>query len=418
MAAESRPDSLSDMDDNRSMQRSDWVVAVAMFAVASLAIFIVHDVVPDKVTSKLPYWGDILITGAMTLPLAWRRVKPLWVVTLIGPLFALYRFLEVPEGSVSSFAIFLAIFAAGAYSDASLRHWLRGAAVGFSGLALVYSLLGQEEFVGFDGLTLGALSLAINAGFFAAAWLLGDAWRRRRIDAAELARRADQLAAEREARAHRAVLDERVRIARELHDVVAHHVSVMGVQAAGARRILESDPARAADALASVEDSSRQAVTELHRLVGFLRSADEEASVEPQPAIEDLDELVARVIEAGLPVEVRTIGKPRELPLAVGLSAYRIVQEALTNVIKHAGSVPTTVIVSYLDNALEVQVVNQRSRTAKPGPGEPGGRGQLGMRERASMVGGDLRFGPIKGGGYRVAARLPTEGIYEDGLSA
>ncbi len=400
------------------MQRSDWIVAVTMFAVAAFSIFILRDVVPDKITSKLPYWGDILITAALHLPLAWRRVAPLRVAGFVGPLFALYRYLEVPEPNVSSLAIFLAIFAAGAYSDASARHLVRGVAVAFSGLALLYSIFGQEDFVGFDGLTLAALSLAINAGFFTASWLLGDAWRRRRIDAAELARRADQLAVEREARARRAVLDERVRIARELHDVVAHHVSVMGVQAAGARRILASDPGRAADALASVEQSSREAVTELHRLVGFLRSEGEEATVEPQPTIDDLDQLVERVREAGLPVEVRKIGRPRELPLAVGLSAYRIVQEALTNVIKHAGGAETTVIVSYLDKALEIQVVNTRSPSPHDRTGESGGRGQLGMRERAAMVGGDLDFGSIKGGGYRVSARLPTEGIYEDGMTA
>jgi signal transduction histidine kinase len=404
--------------DDRSMQRSDWIVAVAMFAVATFTIFILRDVVPDEVTSKLPYWGDILITAALHLPLAWRRVRPLWVVAWVGPLFALYRYLEVPEPNVSSLAIFLAIFAAGAYSDAPSRHLLRGVAVAFSAMALLYSIFGQEEFVGFDGLTLAALSLAINAGFFAAAWLLGDAWRRRRIDAIELARRADQLAVEREARARRAVLDERVRIARELHDVVAHHVSVMGVQAAGARRILDVDPARAATALASVEASSRQAVTELHRLVGFLRSEGDETSIEPQPTIEDVDELIERVREAGLPVEVRRIGKARELPLAVDLSAYRIIQEALTNVIKHAGSAPTTVILSYLDQAVEIQVVNTRGTSGIEPAGESGGRGQLGMRERAMMVGGDLSVGSIKGGGYRVAARLPTDGIYEDGMTA
>jgi signal transduction histidine kinase len=404
--------------DDRSMQRSDWIVAVAMFAVAIFTIFIIRDVVPDEVTSKLPYWGDILITAALLLPLAWRRVRPLWVAAWVGPLFAIFRYLEVPEPNVSALAIFLAIFAAGAYSDAPSRHLLRGVAVAFSGLALLYSIFGTQEFVGFDGLTLAALSLAINAGFFVAAWLLGDAWRKRRIDAVELARRADQLAVEREARARRAVLDERVRIARELHDVVAHHVSVMGVQAAGARRILDADPARAAAALASVEDSSRQAVTELHRLVGFLRSEEDEPSIEPQPTIEDLDELIDRVREAGLPVEVRRIGKARELPLAVDLSAYRIIQEALTNVIKHAGSAPTTVILSYLDKAVEIQVVNTRGAPGIEPAGESGGRGQLGMRERVMMVGGDLSVGSIKGGGYRVAARLPTDGIYEDGMTA
>lgn len=332
-------------------------------------------------------------------------------------MFAIYRLLDIPEGSVSSFAIFLAVFAAGAYSDDPRRNPLRVVALILSAGVLIESFLTEVDFVGFDAVTLIFVNSAVNVGFFAAAWLLGDAWRKRRIDAEELARRADQLAAEREDRARRAVLDERVRIARELHDVVAHHVSVMGVQAAGARRILQSDPERASEALSSVEASSRKAVTELQRLVGFLRSSEDPAGdVAPQPTISELGDLVEQVGRAGLPVHVRTVGMERDIPLAVGLSVYRIVQESLTNVMKHAGMVPTTVVVSYVADAIEVEIVNGTSKVAAPSEG--GGRGLLGMRERAAMLGGELDSGPARAGGYRVAARLPTDGAFDDAMSA
>lgn len=401
------------MSEPSSVRRSDVALGVGMTLLAMLAVFIVRDIAPENVKSPLPIWGDLLLTAGLHLPLIWRRVAPLACLAWVGPMFAVYRLLDVPEASVSSFAIFLVIFAAGAYSDDPRRTPLRAAALVLSAGVLIESFLTDIDFVGFDAVTLIFLSAAVNVGFFAAAWLLGDVWRKRRLDAEELARRADQLAAEREDRARRAVVDERVRIARELHDVVAHHVSVMGVQAAGARRILQSDPDRAAEALTAVEASSRKAVTELQRLVGFLRSADDASQeLTPQPTLAEVDDLVEQVREAGLPVRLQVVGQPREVPLAVGLSAYRIVQESLTNVMKHAGMVDTTVVISYLDDAVEVEVVNAPAKAPISSSGS--GRGVMGMRERTAMLGGELESGPARVGGHRIAARLPTEGAFDE----
>jgi signal transduction histidine kinase len=367
------------------------------------------------VESQLNLAGDLALTAALIVPLLWRRHAPLMTASIIGPLFAVYRIAKVPEGSVSTFAVFIAIFAAGAYSASRRRNQVRAIASAWSAVALGAAIAGETEYVGFDFLTLIFLNFGVNIAFFAAAWLLGDAWRRRQEDAIELELRATQLAAQREENAARAVVNERLRIARELHDVVAHHVSVMGVQAAGARSILSTDPARASEALSSVEESSRQAVTELQRLVGFLRSDDDDSSVAPQPTIDALESLIGQVESAGLSVTVEKVGAERALPMAVSLSAYRIVQEALTNVIKHAGAVNATVIVSYVRGALDVEVVNAAGGVVVPSSGS--GRGQLGMVERAAMVGGSVTVGPLRSGGYRVAAHLPTESGFDVGLS-
>src|SRR5690606_21174209 len=239
-----------------------------------------------------------------------------------------------------------------------------------------------QEYVGLDLFVLTSYSVALNLAFCIAGWLLGDAQRTRRHNEAELERRAVQLAAEREERARRAVLDERVRIARELHDVVAHHVSVMGVQAAGARRMLDRDTQRVSDALAAVEESGRQAVSELQRLVGFLRKEEGPDDTHAQPTLDDIDSLIA---SSGLPARLARIGRSRPVPSSVGLSAYRIVQESLTNVLKHAGEVPTTVVLTYTTTALQVEVRNERGAAQHPGNGT--GRGLLGMRERVAMLG-------------------------------
>jgi signal transduction histidine kinase len=219
---------------------------------------------------------------------------------------------------------------------------------------------------------------------------------------------------EREERARRAVTDERLRIARELHDVVAHHVSVMGVQAGAARRVLAADPDRAAEALAAIEESGRQAVGELQKLVGFLRSADETNGMAPQPTMDDLPRLLDQTRATGLPVELRTIGAPRPVTASVALSIYRIVQEGLTNALKHAGPVPTTVVLTYGLDSLDVEIVNARG-TLRPSPG--GGRGLLGMRERVAMLGGRFEAGATTDGGFRVAAGLPTMTPYEQAVT-
>ncbi len=245
---------------------------------------------------------------------------------------------------------------------------------------------------------------------FAIAWVIGDSLRTRRAYLAELEARAARLEREREQRDERAVIDERARIARELHDVIAHNVSVMVVQAAAGEEVFDEDPGKARESLAAVATTGRAALTELRRLLGVIRAEDDRAgehSYEPQPGIEYLSELVAQVREAGLPVELSVIGQPRPLPEGIGLCAYRIVQEALTNTLKHAHAASAKVNVRYVADAVELQVIDD-GRGSSPVNGEQG-HGLIGMRERVALFGGELAASPRAGDGYEVRARLPLE---------
>jgi signal transduction histidine kinase len=232
-----------------------------------------------------------------------------------------------------------------------------------------------------------------------AAWAAGRAVRTRTEHASQLARRADRLEAERAT----VVAQERARIARELHDVVAHSVSVMVVQAAAATEMLKQDPERAAQPLAAVEETGRQALVEMGRLVGLLREG-EHFGLAPQPGLDDLDALAAQVTDAGLPVEVRIEGARGPVPLGVDLSAYRVIQEALTNALKHGGQARAHVLLRFETDALEVEVVDDGSGVS---PMHSGGHGLIGMRERVSVFGGEFHAGPRPGGGYTVRARMP-----------
>ena len=240
--------------------------------------------------------------------------------------------------------------------------------------------------------------------FLVAAYSSGVAFRRRALLAEVLAERADRAERERELRAREAVVDERSRIARELHDVVAHDVSVMVVQAQGAARVLEGEQPEVREALAAIETTGRAAVDEMRRLLGVLRRSDEEIALAPQPSLSRLDALVAGVREAGLPVELEVLGDPAPLPPGVDLSAYRIVQEALTNALKHAGPAQARVVVRYRPDAVELEVSDD-------GAGAPGalgtGHGLVGMRERVALYGGDLQAGQRGEGGWALRARLP-----------
>lgn len=235
---------------------------------------------------------------------------------------------------------------------------------------------------------------------------------------------------EREAAARTAVDAERARIARELHDIVSHTVSVMVVQAAAAGEVLTSMPGEAATALRAVEDAGRGALTELRHLLGLLvpteeltpgkeRARNEEPALdeEPQPSLRRLSALVDRIAFAGLPVEVRISGEPRPLPAGVDLTAYRIVQEALTNALKHGDGGTAEVTVRYADRSLRVEVLNTGPSvlTTRPGRPKPGaassgnGRGLAGLRARVAVYGGDLDARRRLGGGYRVRARIPLD---------
>jgi signal transduction histidine kinase len=233
--------------------------------------------------------------------------------------------------------------------------------------------------------------------------------------AAVLAERAKLIAAQQEERTRRAALAERVRIAREMHDIVAHHLSVVVIQAQGAQRMAEKDPARAKCAMADVERTGRTALDEMRHLLGLLRTgepgeaaaAGPDAALGPALGLSDLESLAAGMRTAGLPVTVVRRGPPREVPEDAGLTVYRIVQESLTNVLKHAGAAAATVEVDFAAD-LAVTITDDGRGASAALDAIPGsGRGTAGMRERVAALGGRLAAGPRPGGGYLVRATIP-----------
>ena len=237
----------------------------------------------------------------------------------------------------------------------------------------------------------------------------GQATRSRAQLADELADRAVALERAREGEAQAAVQEERARIARELHDVVAHDVSVMVVQAAAAKRIVEREPDRAEEAIVSIEGTGREALAEMRRLLGVLRRGDEDLALAPQPSLSRVDALLARTRAAGLDVALERSGDDTPLPAGVDLAAYRVVQEALANVVRHAGAEHATVRLTYDPRAVVVEVVDD-GRGAANG-GSKAGHGLIGLRERVELYGGDFEAGPRAEGGFGVRARLPVAGV-------
>jgi signal transduction histidine kinase len=364
----------------------------------------------------------VLLTLAQAVPLVWRRRAPVTVLAVTG-LAALAHLAIGYRPTWAEFGVLIALYTVAAHCPRR-RSMLAAAAVA-AGLA-VYAALAMVRYP--SPLEEDVQGWVVSYVQFAAAWFLGDVQQRRLAYTAKLEALNAQLATEQELRSRWAVAEERARIARELHDVVAHSVSVMVVQAGAARRTLASSPDQATTALGQIESTGRQALVEMRRLLGLLRDGDrEDAALAPQPGLAHLESLAAAAREAGLPVEVTVEGEPRPLPAGVDLSAYRIVQEALTNSLKHAGPARASVRVCYGREVLEVQVWDD-------GPGAPGGaglavvtlgpggvlevsspmagggNGLIGMRERVAMFGGTLEAGPRPGGGYRVAARLPLDG--------
>jgi len=200
------------------------------------------------------------------------------------------------------------------------------------------------------------------------------------------------------------VAEERQRIARELHDVVAHAISVIVVQARGGRRLLDTEPAEARGAFDTIEGTGQQVLGEMRRLLGLLRESEDQLALAPQPSLVRIDDLVEQVRDAGLPVELAIEGEPTELPPGIDLSAYRIVQEALTNALKHAGPATARVTLRYGEDSLELEIADDGSGSAA---GNGGGHGLVGIKERVAMLGGEVEAGGRVAGGYTVRARLP-----------
>jgi signal transduction histidine kinase len=357
---------------------------------------------------------SIILSLVLVIPIAARRVRPAWSFVAVSVAFGVYRVVEVPEPTVSSVVYFIALVSAGIYLAPPSRNRLRVCSVAALVGVLFLSIATVDAPAEIDHLVVStvAFSVAFNVVFFVVAWLLGETFRLRHEREASLVEMTARLENERESRARHAVLDERLRIARELHDVVAHHVSVMGVQAGAARRVLGRDPEAAIAALSTIESSSREGIDELRRLVGFLRADGDVDSLAPQPGLTRLCELVDDATHAGLAVRHIVEGAPRPVPGSIDVSAYRVVQEALTNTRKHANASTADVVVRYLADAVEVEIVDdgRGAATALVAPANGTGHGLVGMRERVVLHDGDLSSGPRSGGGYGVRARFPVRG--------
>jgi signal transduction histidine kinase len=357
---------------------------------------------------KVTFFLAVLLTLMLIIPLILRRYFPLAVLMFMVVVEIYYRFLLIPEPRYTAYAVLFAVASAAAFGNKRWRPWVISLVILFEMIAVISLAIVYPESGWLKGTPLAQfLQLLLNLFLFGAAWWIGEVFRSRREREAELKERTEQLEKEREENAQRAVLDERVRIARELHDVVAHHVSVMGIQAGAARKVLNKQPEKANEALSEIESSSRQAISELHRLLGFLRPKNQVEEVSPQPSLKQLDGLVKEMENLGLPTEVKIIGMEKPIPESVDLSAYRIIQEALTNVLKHAGPAKATVTVKHSIDMMELEIIDNGKGKITGSGKQSGGRGIIGMQERISLHGGKLETGNLPGGGFFVRAKLP-----------
>jgi signal transduction histidine kinase len=345
-----------------------------------------------------PWPIQIVFALGTTVPLLWRRRAPLAVLVVVfGSIAVADMTYDIANNASSPFAgLLVATYASGAYTSRR-DGWIAAGLIGAAVLAMAVTngedVLGDVVFVG---------------GIMYAVWGAATIVRSRQEIAGALAVRTLELEHEREENAKLAVAEERARIARELHDVVAHNLSIMVLQAGAERRAIGDERPQTTEALATIEDTGRTAMAEMRRLLGMLRRTDDELALAPQPSLRYLDDLVSQVRDAGLPVDLRVEGAPRAVAPGVDLSAYRIIQEALTNALKHAGPARARVTVRYGDNELDIEIADDGAGAAAPVPA--GGHGLVGMRERVALFGGDLAAGRRLSGGYVVRAKLPLAG--------
>jgi signal transduction histidine kinase len=388
---------------SRRLPASAWLFDSGLaLAAAGLSTLLFTDFVNDA--QPTPPRGMLALGYALvllhTLPLAARRRFPGTVLgTCVASGLAVLALGMFPE--VLGLAILVAVYSVAAYGG----RWVSLAGLAAAELGAAVAPLPQP-------VRQEVPTVVGNALVIAAAWLLGHFVGVRRAYATQLEERTAELEQAREDLARRAVAEERLRLARELHDVVAHSMSVIAVQSGVGAHVAETQPEEARKALAAIEATSRAGLEELRRLLGVLRQDDgdePQGSLAPVPGLGDLDALLDELGQAGLAVMLRVEGTPAPLPAGVDLSAYRIVQEALTNVVKHAGPARAQVLVCYRPEEVTVEVADDGRGVAAPaGDGQARvGHGLIGMRERVAVFGGDLEAGPRPGGGFRVAARLP-----------
>jgi signal transduction histidine kinase len=361
-------------------RRGDKALAAAITAVALVEVALLD----ESGAIRLMMAAGAVVLGAAAASRA--RLPLLFLGLIVVISVAAAALPQNPDTVVAVGAfVLLAVYSAAAHTGGR-----RSVAAGGLTVALyITDLAADSEGIYVEGIIFYAL-------LFGLPWVAGRAVRRQRLSERGLV--------EERARAAAAIAEERARIARELHDVVAHAISVIVLQARGGRRVLEAEPADAREAFATIERTGQQALEEMRRLLGMLRANDEQLALAPQPSLKELDRLVEQVQAAGLPVQVAVEGEPRELPPGVDLSAYRIVQEALTNALKHSGPARARVTLRYSTDELELEIADDGPGT---GDGSGSGHGLVGMRERVSVYGGELQAGQQPEGGYALRARLP-----------
>ena len=336
-----------------------------------------------------PLWLDLLAVTAGTVPLAFRRRWPFWVsIVIFGSIGARALGAEPLELYPPAIAGLVATYTVASY--APLRDAVLAAA--FAALSLSLAVVNGSG-------TDAAPDPLASAILYGSVWLVGRVVGVRN-------ERARQLHEDRDRHAAEAVAEERARIAREMHDAVSHSLAAIVMQSAGAQNIIDTDPDRARASLASIEATGRRGLVEMRRMLGLLGDADPDASLVPQPGLDRLEELVASVRDGGLQVDLRVEGERRPVQGSVDVSAYRIVQESLTNVMKHAKARSVQVLVGYQPEALTVRVVDDGTGPPDGGGTDGAGRGLAGMRERVQLLGGSLETGAT-GSGFQVSARLP-----------
>lgn len=375
---------------------SDAVLAAIVFVLEVAGIL--GRAVDESGEFSLSMLGDVapatyLLLAASSIALLWRRSRPLIVLGATLTASLVWDVIRLADGP--SLAIFISLYGVGRYVEEDRTSIL---AVASALIVVVADDLIEGEPASSVGLSLGLVFLA---------WYVGRRIEGRREYLALLEERAEYLERERAAEAQRAVAEERTRIARELHDLVAHRVSMITVQAGAAQTVAASDPERALRAMRAVEEAGREALEELRQVLGVLRADGEHEGVVPMHGLADIPDLVAEMRRAGMDVSLCNDGAPDHLPTRVDLASYRIVQEALTNVLKHAGPDPKAEVrLSGADQMLDIEVTDRGSGVATlPGSGQ----GLVGMRERAALLGGAFEAGPRPGGGFRIMARLPLE---------
>lgn len=368
---------------------------------ALLAVVLaVTSVVPVLVMGD-PSWGRpralaVALALTSTVPVAWRARRPLTAFAVVLGANAACIYAAAPHQAAFQpyVALTLTAYSVGSRAEGRRALWVPPLVVAASVPVFVAARLRGQD----------SGNIIPSFVWLVAAWAAGRTVRSWRYKNVALERANRELAEQRELQAQAAVAVERGRIARELHDVVAHNVSMMVVQAGAAARVLDGEQPDVRNALEVITATGRETVDEMRTLLGVLRSDDDPASLKPQPGLADLGRLVSGVREAGLPVTLRIEGTPQPLPPALDLSAFRIVQEALTNTLKHAGPARADVTVRYADGLVSLEIADTGRG---PGGSHGTGHGLVGMRERAAMLGGELQALPRPEGGFTVRARLP-----------